>query len=73
MKEPLNIVAIGAHPDDIEFSVFGILNLLRDKGHSIHFVTMTAGNVGCPEPFGKDIEAIRYSEAKASAQKLSAT
>jgi len=73
MKEMLNIVAVGAHPDDIEFSASGALSLLRDKGHNVHFVTMSAGNMGDPEPFGEDAEALRYSEAKASAQKLNAT
>jgi len=69
----LNVVAVGAHPDDIEFSALGTLKLLKDKGHNLHFVTMSAGSVGCPEAFGEDIEATRYSEAKASAQRLGAT
>ncbi len=72
MKKSLNIVAIGAHPDDIEFSVLGTLSLLRDKGHNIHFIAMSAGNMGTARVFSEDIEAIRYSEAKASAQKLDA-
>ena len=29
--------------------------------------------MGYPKPFGEDVEAIRYSEAKASARKLDAT
>lgn len=73
MKESLDTVAIGAHPDDIEFSALGTLSLLRDKGHNIHFITMSAGDMGSPKVFDEDIEAIRYSEAKTSAQKLGAT
>lgn len=73
MKESLEVVAVGAHPDDIEGSVLGTLKLLKDKGHNIHFVTMTAGSMGCPERFGEDIETTRYFEAKASSEKLGAT
>jgi len=73
MKESLDIIAIGAHPDDIEFSALGILKLLKEKDHKLHFVTMSAGNMGYPEPFGEDAEDIRYPEGKASAQKLEAS
>ena len=73
MKASLQVVAVGAHTDDIESSALGTLKLLKDKGHNIHFVTITAGSMGCPDRFGEDIETTRYFEAKASSQKFGAT
>jgi len=73
MKNAPCVVAIGAHPDDIEFGAIGTLKLLKDKGCDLHFVTMTAGSMGTPKVLSEDVEAIRYHEARSSAQKLSAT
>jgi len=73
MENVFSVVTIGAHPDDIEFGVLGTLKLLKDKGCNLHFVTMTAGSMGTTKVLGEDIEAIRYSEAKSSAEKLSAS
>lgn len=73
IKGSLSIVTVGAHPDDIEFGALGTLKLLKERGHKLHFVTMSAGSMGSPKALGEDIEAIRYHETKSSAQKLDAT
>lgn len=40
------ILAIGSHPDDIEFGMGGSLALLKAQGHKIHFLVMSEGEVG---------------------------
>jgi len=40
------VLAIGAHPDDIEIGCGGILLRHRDAGHSITIVTLTGGERG---------------------------
>jgi LmbE family N-acetylglucosaminyl deacetylase len=56
---PLRIMAIGAHPDDIEIGCGATLAKLRDSGHVISGLVMTAGEVG-----GRG--HIRVKEAKKS-------
>ncbi|MDO5683312.1 MAG: PIG-L deacetylase family protein, partial [Propionibacteriaceae bacterium] len=43
---PRTILAIGAHPDDLEIACGGSLAMLVDAGHHVHGLVMTAGAVG---------------------------
>ena len=45
----MNILAIHAHPDDIEILAGGSMALLASAGHSLTFVTMTPGDCGSVE------------------------
>ncbi len=49
MNEPVNILAIGAHPDDIEFGCGGTLIKFADKGHRVFLLVMTPGGEGGSE------------------------
>ena len=40
-----NILAIGAHPDDLEFGCFGTLKKFIDQGKNVTLVVMTASDV----------------------------
>ena len=42
----VNILAIGAHPDDIEFGCGGALVKYARKGHRIYLLVMTGGGLG---------------------------
>lgn len=42
------ILAIGAHPDDVEFSCFGYLSKMRDEGATIKVFIASAGCMGDP-------------------------
>jgi LmbE family N-acetylglucosaminyl deacetylase len=42
----MNILAIGAHPDDIEFGCGGTLIKYARKGHDTHLLVMTDGGMG---------------------------
>jgi len=40
-----NILAIGAHPDDIEFGCFGTLKKHKDQGDNVTLLVMTQSDV----------------------------
>lgn len=42
----MNILAIGAHPDDIEFGCGGTLAKYAQKGHNIYLLILTDGSYG---------------------------
>ena len=44
--EKANILAIGAHPDDIEFGCGGALIKYAQKGHRLFLLVMTSGGLG---------------------------
>jgi LmbE family N-acetylglucosaminyl deacetylase len=44
----VNILAIGAHPDDIEFGCGGSLIKYTRKGHRLSLLVMTGGGLGGP-------------------------
>ncbi len=44
--DTMNILAIGAHPDDIEFGCGGTLIKYAQKGHNVYQLIMTGGGVG---------------------------
>lgn len=50
----MNILAIGAHPDDIEFGCGGALIKYADRGHRIYLLVMTEGALGAPKPIRKN-------------------
>jgi LmbE family N-acetylglucosaminyl deacetylase len=66
------ILAVHAHPDDIEFLCAGTLALLADKGHHITIATMTAGDCGSVETNLEETARIRQSEAATAAALLGA-
>ena len=42
----MNVLAIGAHPDDLEFGCGGTLYRLGKEGFKIHLLVMTSGEIG---------------------------
>jgi N-acetylglucosamine malate deacetylase 1 len=59
----MNILAIGAHPDDIEFLCAGTLLKYRAQGHKIFIALTTSGNQGSNEYDRREqIAAIREAE-----------
>ncbi len=66
------ILAIHAHPDDIEFQCAGTLALLKQKGCAITIATMTPGDCGSAEVGSEEIARIRREEARRAAELLGA-
>ena len=71
-SEQLRILAIHAHPDDIELQCAGTLILLKQLGCEISLATMTPGDCGSAELSAEDIAAVRRMEAQKSAELLGA-
>ena len=69
---PPRILAIHAHPDDVEFQCAGTLALLAQEGCAITIATMTPGDCGSAEHSAEEIAEIRRGEARASAAILGA-
>jgi LmbE family N-acetylglucosaminyl deacetylase len=67
-----DILAIHAHPDDLEILAGGTLALLAAGGHRITMVTMTAGDCGSAEHSREEIADIRRAEASRSAALIGA-
>lgn len=70
--KPVRILAIHAHPDDIEFQCAGTLALLKNRGHEIVIATMTPGDKGSAELGPDEIAAVRREEARKAAAILEA-
>lgn len=59
----MNILAIGAHPDDVDLLCGGTLALYAAAGHHVSVAIATNGNVGSPTLTRDEIAAIRHQEA----------
>jgi LmbE family N-acetylglucosaminyl deacetylase len=68
----MNILAIGAHPDDIEITCAGTLAKYAKTGHKIFMATTTNGNVGSATLPPEEIRKIRLKEAEESAAVIGA-
>ena len=62
----MNVLAIGAHPDDIEFGCGGTLIKYAQKGHNVYLLILTMGGIGGnPKVRKKEQEdALRFMKAK---------
>lgn len=45
-ENKINVVVIGAHPDDCDIKAGGIALLFSDMGHNVMFVSVTNGDAG---------------------------
>jgi len=62
---PMNILAIGAHPDDIEYGCAGTLIKYRRQGHQIFLLVLTSGS-------RKGDAQVREAEQRESARIINA-
>ncbi len=66
------ILAIHAHPDDVEHLCSGTLALLGAAGHALKIVTVTAGECGSSGPDLVETAVIRKAEAASAAAMIGA-
>jgi N-acetylglucosamine malate deacetylase 1 len=67
------VMAIGAHPDDIEFMMAGTLVLLGRAGYDLHYMNVANGSCGTASLPAARIVRIRTAEARAAARAIGAT
>lgn len=68
----LRALAIGAHPDDIEFRMAGTLLLLKEAGYEIHYFNVANGDRGSMKTNRRQTARIRALEARRSARLMGA-
>jgi LmbE family N-acetylglucosaminyl deacetylase len=66
-------MAVGAHPDDIEFMMAGTLLLLKEAGTEIHMWNLANGCLGTAVHEREEIIRLRWEEAHESAREAGAT
>jgi LmbE family N-acetylglucosaminyl deacetylase len=72
MESMVRILAIHAHPDDVEILAGGTLALLADQGHAVTIATLTPGDCGSHELSADEIADLRRRESAAAAARIGA-
>ena len=72
MQEQLKVLAVGAHPDDIEILCAGTLTRYVQLGHSVAMVHSCNGRLGHVSIPPDELTDIRRAEAKAAAAVIGA-
>lgn len=75
LETPDVVLAIGAHPDDIEFGCGGTLAKWADGGCLVHHLVLTDGSKGTwnPKADTEALVALRREEQREAARRLAAT
>ena len=68
----MNVLAIGPHPDDIEYYSAGTLVKYAQSGHKITMAVITNGDKGSMGCLQKEIEKTRKTETEKSAEIINA-
>lgn len=68
-----SVLAIAAHPDDIEFLFAGTMLLLGDRGWDLHYLNIADGSKGSTTMDNATCAATRLAEAQAAAAEMHAT
>jgi bacillithiol biosynthesis deacetylase BshB1 len=63
----IDVLAVGAHPDDVELACAGTLVMLKARGHRFGIVDLTRGEMGT-----RGTSVLREQEARRSAEILGA-
>ena len=72
-SEPLHIVGVGAHPDDVAVGAGGVIASYVQRGHRATLLTVTYGEtVRPPGPQQEEAKLIRRREGEEIARKLGA-
>jgi LmbE family N-acetylglucosaminyl deacetylase len=69
-KTPLQVIVIGAHPDDADLCAGGTASLWAAMGHHVKFLSLTNGDAGHQNMGGGALAKRRRLEAKESARRL---
>ena len=69
----MRVMAVGAHPDDIELQCAGTLARCIQRGDAVAMVYMTNGNMGHTVIMPEELAEIRHEEAKKSADVIGAS
>lgn len=71
--QPINVVVIGAHPDDCDLDAGGTAIQFTQMGHHVLFVSATNGDAGHFSKSGAVLAKIRKAEAEEAGKRLGVT
>jgi LmbE family N-acetylglucosaminyl deacetylase len=71
-QEKINVVVIGAHPDDCDSDAGGTTSLFTKAGHNVLFISVTNGDAGHHEKGGGALAKIRMAEAQEAGKRVGA-
>lgn len=69
-QQPLNVIAIGAHPDDCDSRAGGVAARYAALGHRVRFVAVTNGDAGHQTQGGGALAARRRAEAREAGKRI---
>lgn len=69
-QQKINVVVIGAHPDDSDSDAGGTAILWAKAGHKVMFVSVTNGDAGHHEKGGGALAKIRMAEAQEAGKRF---
>lgn len=69
-QSKINVVVIGAHPDDCDIKAGGTAVLYAEMGHNVMFVSVTNGDAGHHEMGGGALAKRRMAEAEEAGRRL---
>ena len=72
-QNKINVVVIGAHPDDCDIDAGGTAIQFAQAGHNVLFVSLTNGDAGHHEKGGGALAKIRTSEALEAGKRFGVT
>lgn len=75
LPRPARVLAVGAHPDDVEFGCGATLRKWSDAGAEVHLLVLTDGSKGTWDPHADldELAARRVTEQADAARALGAT
>ena len=69
-EKPLNIIVLGAHPDDCDGDAGGTAILFAKMGHNVKFVSLTNGDAGHYAKGGGALAKVRIAEAEEAGKRF---
>ena len=69
-EKPLNVIVLGAHPDDCDGDAGGTAILFAKMGHNVKFVSLTNGDAGHYAKGGGALAKIRMAEAEEAGKRF---
>ena len=69
-KKVLNIIAIGAHPDDCDYKFGGTAAIFAAMGHNVKFLSLTSGDAGHQNQGGGALGSRRRAESIEAGKRL---
>lgn len=69
-ESKINLVVIGAHPDDCDIDAGGTALLFAEAGHQVLFISVTNGDAGHHQMSGEALARRRMEEAQEAGRRL---